>query len=178
MFRFSFSREHQVHRKGLCTGFLCLQQKLPARWVSCILLQYHFLSACPLLSEAPLPRCCGHPDLRISFPTPTTDSSSCCEGQQLSTLSCQLSVGMPSTVRSLSPKVMLLPCTTHRHQAQILHPSRGSLWILTSHSCPKVFCKRQSNFGSCRSLLLLNAETCHKHSTCRPGGKHFCELKL
>lgn len=126
VFKFSFSREHQVHRKGLCTGFLCLQQKLPALRVSCILLQYHFLSVCPLLSEAPLSRCCGHPDLRISFPTPTTDSSSCCKGQQLSTLSCQPSMGMPSTVRSLSPRSCPFP---------VQHTVGPSSFILAGDHC-------------------------------------------
>lgn len=81
-----------------------------ALWVSCIVLHYHSLSVCPLLSAAPLPCCCGHPDLGISFLTATTDSSSCCEGQQLSALSCQPC----GNVRSPSPKVVPLPCTTHR----------------------------------------------------------------
>lgn len=61
----------------------------------------------PFSQRPPCPRLCGHPDLGISLPTPTTDSPSCCKGGwQLSTLSCQLSVGMPSTARSPSPKVI------------------------------------------------------------------------
>lgn len=136
---------------------LCLQQKPPALWVSRSIL-------CVPFSQDPLPRGSGHPALGISFPTPTADSSRSCEGQ-LPFLSCRRSVGMPSAVRSPSPKSMPAPAQ---------HPVRPA-----PSPQPRPKAKLQPGLGSCSSLLSLSAQrlSINTLSPCIRG-ERCCELRL
>lgn len=77
--------------------------------------------------RGPLPGCCGHPELGISLPTPTTDSPSCQEARQLSTFSCQPSVGMPSTTRRI-PHPRSCPSPAQHTIGLRSFIRRGQLW--------------------------------------------------
>lgn len=106
---------------------------------------------CPLLGEASLTPCCEYSDLPFS----------CCQGRQLSALSCWASLGTASAAEHPSPKAMLPSSGSPTANDWLMggYPGQGpSAQLWTSQLPSALWADRglltlQPNFSLCPQLL-------------------------
>lgn len=141
-FGFSFLKNTKFVSRACVPGHLPAAEALSSASYS-----HHSPASYPCVrfsQRPPCSRCCGHPDLGISLPTPTTDSPSCRKG--LAAVNPQLSALGGNALNCKEP------LTQGHTPFPAQHTDRSSSIVLTASNC------------GVSSATLLPARPCVNHS--------------
>lgn len=142
VFGFSFLKNTKFVSRACAPGHLPAAEALSSASYS-----HHSPASYPCVcfsQRPPCSRCCGHPDLGISLPTPTTDCPSCCKG--LAAVNPQLSALGGNALNCKEP------LTQGHTPFPARHTDRSSSIVLTASNC------------GVSSATLLPARPCVNHS--------------
>lgn len=142
VFGFSFLKNTKFVSRACAPGHLPAAEAFGSASFSCYSPAY---CLCVPFSQRPPCSCrCGHPDLGISLPTPTTDSPSCCKG--LAAVNLQLSALGGNALNYKEP------LTQGHTPFPEQYTDRSSFIVLTASNC------------GVSSATLLPARPCVNHS--------------